>query len=427
MAAEAAAQNRAADYTGCPLWLETAAPGHNFPALQEEIRVDLLVVGGGFTGLLAARRAVELGRTVALVEAHRIGWGASGRMTGQCVPTAPGLPQAAGERERRLCAAVAASATRLREIVENHDLRCDFLQRGAITAAAAAATLARLEDAARAWQPFSRDVAFLDARQLRDHLYTDRYSGGIYFRAAATVNPLAFCRELARVIAGGGGQVFENSPAWRLDPMDGGWRVAAGSGAVKAARVLLASHGRSTLERQAELTEFPLAMVASAPLTHGGGEVCRDGMAINDADRQDLFGVGFDAAGRLVYSVLPRFGRPASPATAAALYQRLLLRVFPQLAGKLDWTHVWYAREPLHKTFRAHLYQYGPGIFGLCGYTGYGLSQALVLADNVADYLLDGNAGALLLPISPPGKGRSVLRDLTLAATAPLLARRAYR
>jgi glycine/D-amino acid oxidase-like deaminating enzyme len=303
---------------------------------------------------------------------------------------------------------------------------------GAITVTASPASADRLAALAQAWRDLGASADWVGADHVRRYVFSERYCGGILFRDAAMLNPVAFCRGLAQVLMRRGVLVHEGAPVEAVVRDADYWRVATRRGDVRARAVLLATNGWSVIDARlarAPLTTLPLAMVATAPLPDRGREVAKDAMAVSDADKRDLFGVGFDPDGRLVYSVLPRFGRPSAAERAATDYQRKLFETFPQLRGRLDWTHVWYASEPIHRDYQPRLYRIDArGLYSLCGYSGYGLSQAIVLAPFAVDVIFDRTAEADLVPIADPPHRRTnpMLRNLVLRMSLPALARSIY-
>jgi glycine/D-amino acid oxidase-like deaminating enzyme len=187
------------------------------PALCQYLPVDVCVVGAGYFGLHTALELARAGKRVAVLEASRIGWGASGRNGGQLNPGfACGMPRlqaALGlERARYLFGASRTALREIRELVAHYAIDCDLAD-GHLEVAVLARRVADLQhwidECARRWD--YPGLRFIDKTELPRYLRSERYQAGVFDAQAAHFHPLKFALGLARVAESHGAQIFERS------------------------------------------------------------------------------------------------------------------------------------------------------------------------------------------------------------------------
>jgi glycine/D-amino acid oxidase-like deaminating enzyme len=182
------------------LWSATAAePMVEAPQLAGEIRADVAVVGGGYTGISAALSLAEAGARVVVLEAQTVGYGASGRNGGQVIPGLKLDPSEMiakwGEKRGRLLAeAVGKSANVVYSRIAKHNIQCSPVRAGWIQAAHSARALERVTQRARDWIGFGAPVEMLSREDVAARIGTREYVGGWLDRRAGTLQPLAYVR-----------------------------------------------------------------------------------------------------------------------------------------------------------------------------------------------------------------------------------------
>ena len=185
----------------------TAAPLPPFEPLRGETRADVCIIGGGFTGLSAALHLAEAGYDVALVEAHRVGFGASGRNGGQ-LGTGQRLDQQALERlvgaddALKLWHQGEAAKDLVKSLISKHKIEC-HLRPGIAHACFSGREMQEEHDYSRHLQDrYGYDqIEPLDAAAFRDLVPSPRYHGGTLDMGAAHLHPLAYAFGLARAAA----------------------------------------------------------------------------------------------------------------------------------------------------------------------------------------------------------------------------------
>lgn len=270
----------------------TVEPELPRPALQGEGEVAYAIVGGGYAGLGAALRLAGAGESVALLEACRLGWGASGRNGGQAHigwnKDQLWLEQTFGLGFARQMWQVAMDARgHLDSLLALDPDRCDF-RPGVLHAN----HRARLDEGTRDHAHYMADfyqhpIRYVPPDELRTMLGAQGYSGGLYDPQGGHLHPLKLALAIARAAEGAGAQLYENSPAVSIRPEGDGWRVETPQGALRARRLLLATGGYGRgLARRVDGHVLPLGnyIAATRPLAEDvARSLIADGIAVSDS------------------------------------------------------------------------------------------------------------------------------------------------
>jgi gamma-glutamylputrescine oxidase len=355
----------------------TANPWTPCPPLAGDHRADLVVVGGGCTGLSTALHAARRGLRVVALEGGRVGWGASGRNGGQMIP---GLRKGAAELTRSLGAERARALLELafeaRDLVVgligDYAIACDLKTTGHLLGAAKAADVKWMEAEAECLATVVGypHMALLSAAQAREEVATP-YHGALLDRRGGHLHPLNYTLGLGHAAVSAGVTIRERSPAVRLARTAAGVRVETAAGAVEAAHAVLA--GDALLEgfsRRVNTRIMPVAnyVAATAPLADPAALIAHD-VAVSDSK----FVVNYyrlSADGRLIFGGGERY-TPAPPADMARFVRGHMEAVFPQLRGApID--HAWGGLVSLTMSRLPHVGREGPVLFAH-GYSGLGV------------------------------------------------------
>jgi gamma-glutamylputrescine oxidase len=373
----------------------TAHPQPDCPALKGRREADVCVVGGGFTGVQAALELAERGFSVVLLEARRIGWGASGRNGGQiCSGLSADMSKVEKwvglDDARKIFAATEEGKAIIRERVIKHAIDCD-LAWGYFHAAERAREMAEVE----AWHDHWREtygVTTLSvargAAEARRHVASDRYIGGLFDAGAGHLHPLNYCLGLARAAALAGVEILEGSAVTAVAP---GVRplVKTAEGEVSAAFVVLGCNAYlEGLEPALRAKIMPVGTYIGATEVLGenrAGALIPGNAAIADlkfvldyfrrsADHRLLFG------GRVSYTT-------REPADLKAAMRASMLRVFPEL-GDVAMDYAWGGFVAITMERTPHLGRIGSNIYFAQGYSGSGVTlcgmAARILAEAIA-------------------------------------------
>ncbi|MGF1628912.1 MAG: NAD(P)/FAD-dependent oxidoreductase [Kiloniellaceae bacterium] len=321
-------------------YLATAKGLLSTTALQGDRRCDVCVVGGGYTGVATALHLAERGYKVVLLEAHRIGWGASGRNGGQLSGGQRLDPEAmtqllGAEQARRLWDLGEEAKRLVKQRIIDHAIDCD-LRAGIIHAGIKPGHAAALQDHARF---LKEDYGYqhirpLSREALRALVASDRYHGGFFDADGGHLHPLNYVLGLARAAREAGAALHEMTPAMALTRRDGKPVVTTPAGSVRADHLVLACNAHlGSLEPRIASTIMPINnfIVATEPL---GAERARSLIANAAAVADSKFVIDYyrlSADGRLLFGGGESY-RLRYPRDIAGIVRRCMLRVFPQLA-----------------------------------------------------------------------------------------------
>ena len=396
-----------------------------FPALAGETRADVAIVGGGYTGLSAALHLAEAGIDAVVVEANRVGWGASGRNGGQLHTgqrrDQDWLEERLGRDDAYALWRLAEEAKALvKDLIARHRIDCDWRD-GLIETVHKPRLVAEeraYADRLRADYGYTA-VDWLDRDALAAAIGTDAYFGGRRDMGAGHLDPLKFARGLARAAAAAGARVFEGSAAARILQTSGGHRIETARGAVTAETVILAGNGYlDGIDAEVEARVMPIAnyILATAPIGAGrAGGLIPGGEAVSDS-RFVVYYFRPTADGRLVFGGGETYTRKP-PQDVAAFVRRHLARIYPRLAD-VAITHAWGGTLAITLSRLPFIRRVRPGVYAAAGYSGQGVALA-PFAGKVLAEAIGGDPGRLdrfaALP-APAFPGGRLLRYPALVA-----------
>ena len=405
------------------LWSQTATDLSTWPPLTEAISVDVVVIGGGFTGVSAAYHLALEGASVALLEARTIGFGGSGRNFGLVnagLWTPPDEVEDALGKDTgaRLNAALAEGPSLVFDLIEHCQIRCEAVRKGTLHCAHARSGLRDLER--RFAQQASRGapVKRLDKDETRRRTGSPAYLGALWDGRAGTIQPLAYVQGLARAAAAQGAQLFEASAVLDLQETGGTWTATTEHGSVTAGRLIQATNAYGTAATtENQIIPMHYFQVATAPLPLeirqtilGGGEGCWDTATIMSSFR-------LDAAGRLIFGALGNldgFGGAAHRAWA----RRKVDQLFPQ-ARDIPFQQSWTGRIAMTGSHLPRVERRGRGGISIFGYSGRGIAPGTVFGRAAARWAL-GKEDMLLPVEAPRAEPRSTAKSLFYEAGATL-------
>ena len=235
------------------LWAATADDEPIFPRLEGHTQADVVIVGGGYTGLSAAYHIAESGRAPIVLEANRIGWGASGRNGGVVSPkfriSFPALAATHGrEVARRMYDLAYESVDCVEELVETLKIEsAGFNRCGHITAAHTPRALAELAITGSWIEAEYGKSVMLSADEVRQEIGSRAFFGGLLTAKAGGIHPLNFARGLARGLQAKGAPVCVDTPALKIERDVQGVVVETPRGRVTARQLILATNAYSDI------------------------------------------------------------------------------------------------------------------------------------------------------------------------------------
>ncbi len=258
------------------LWLDTYGPYSPEPALQGADRVDVAIIGGGFTGLSTAYelKRHDPGLSVAVLEAKTVGYGASGR-NGSFAMTVVGLgfgvtAMLRGKRFLKEAHAYMEQAVdTLDAFIQEERLDCDRLRPGFLRVATTPGYIKRLQHDVRLMQSLGFEgIEWIGPRETREMVNSDRYLGAMWEPRLVLVNPAKLVREEKRLACSLGVKVYENTPVLEITTRPV-FRLRTPQGTVEAEKLVFATNAYSHLFSSIKRKQIPAFtyMIATEPLT----------------------------------------------------------------------------------------------------------------------------------------------------------------
>ena len=357
----------------------TAHPAPERPALPSDQRPQVCIVGAGFSGLATALHLLERGFDVTVLEAARVGWGASGRNGGQLVNgysrDLDVIEKRYGEQAARDLGAMAfEGAAIIRELVARYDIACG-LRDGGVFAAMTRRQLAELEEKRASWEAFGHgQLEMLDAETMRNHVATDLYVGGLYDGRGGHLHPLNLCLGEAAAIERLGGTIHEQTPVTWVESGSPAV-VHTPRGTVRADWVVLCGNaylGDTEPRLRDRVMPVSTQVITTEPISSERlerllpAQTCvEDCNYILDyyrptEDNRILFGGGTIYGG-------------TEPADIIGKLRPNLARTFPELADcRID--YAWSGNFALTLTRIPHMGRLNEGIYFTHGYSGHGVT-----------------------------------------------------
>jgi gamma-glutamylputrescine oxidase len=362
----------------------------DYPALQGELRADVCVIGGGYTGLSSAIHLAERGYTVALLEAERIGWGASGRNGGQCSvgqrKAQDDLEELYGKEEaRRLWDLGVEAVAVVRDLITRFGIDCD-LKRGCLQTALKHSDAAWYRHYAEHMQSeYGFHMRYLEGEELEHLSGTDVFCGGLVEYASAHLHPLNFALGLADAASRLGVQIFENSRVGNYDRARP-TRVTTGQGSVTADYVVLGCNGYlERLEPRVAGKIMPLNnfIIATEPLS----EERQRSINPEDVCAYDAkFVVNFwklTGDGRMLFGGGENYTR-RFPSDIKSFVRKRMLPFYPQLAdARIDYG--WGGTLAVTMNRMPSFGRLDPDVFYALGFSGHGVQMATLAGKLIAE------------------------------------------
>jgi glycine/D-amino acid oxidase-like deaminating enzyme len=382
------------------LWYATAAAAPATTPLAGDARADVVVVGGGYTGLSCALHLAEGGAKVVVLEAGEIGEGASGRNNGQVIPTLSRAEPA--ELDEGLAHLVRDSASFTFDLIRRHDMQCEAVQNGWVQPAHTPGRLRLTERRAREWGLLGAPAEMLDRDGIERITGSRYWYGGWTNKTGGKLNPLAYCRELARCAIAAGAAVHTDSRVQRLERTGLRWRVTCERGSVTAERVVIATHATTRgLWPGLAQSVFPVRsyQMATVPIAQNlRKDVLPFDHACSDT-RGDLHFFRWDAHGRLVTGGALALAWNWEARQRERIGRRVSA-VFPRIGVPL-FDYLWYGHVGITLDRKPHFHELGPGVLSWVGCNGRGVGLATSVGAQFARACLGTPLAELPLRITP--------------------------
>ena len=266
-----------------PYWQDTI----DFPQLDATrplpTKADVAIVGGGYTGLAAARELAKRGASVVVLEQHNFGWGASSRNGGMVLT---GTKLSAGALLKRYSKQVAQdlwcgsmdAIAYIEKLVQDEAIACDFVRTGHLELAWKPSHYAGYQHEAELLnKEFQHPVALIPPKDLPNEIGSSSYHGGLLDKASAGVNPAQYAAGLMRAAMKAGAVLLDRTQVTGITRRDAPWRVSTNRGALEAKDVLIATNGytsAATPELQRKIVPVGSYIIATEPIPEDLARAC---------------------------------------------------------------------------------------------------------------------------------------------------------
>jgi len=368
----------------------TANSSTQYPELQGEHHHDVVVVGGGFTGVSAMLHLVERGYDVALVEANRIGWGASGRNGGQLID---GMVES--HRIRKRLGEDAAKITYqmgvdCRQIVvdriEKYSIDCD-LKFGYAELALRDADVADL----KSWHSekikanYPHEMRFVEQDEIESIVGSDSYLAGLVNMGNGHLHPLNLCTGEAAAAVMLGATIYEQSPVTKIQHGQSP-RVETASGMIHAKKVLMAGNaylGRIEPKLLGKVISAGSYVMATEPLPPGLCEelLPQDMACVDTRAALDYFRLSAD--GRMLWGGMCNYSGRVPKSISGSL-RPSMLKIFPQLKdARIDYE--WGGNMAISLNRVPQFGRIEDNTYYVQGYSGHGVAPSHIAGKVLAD------------------------------------------
>lgn len=366
-----------------PFWTDHYPRPDDLPTSPLPLEVDVAIVGGGYTGLNAARVLAKSGASVTVLERYTVGWGASSRNGGMATT---GLKQSIQTIFKRYgkekgCFFWQSSLDAIDligEIVADEGLDCDFLRKGHVALAYKPSHFRAMKKKV-AWfkKELNYKIYLVSPSELRAEIGTAAYHGGLVDEWSGSLHPAKYVFELARAVARHGAYLCENAPVIRIDKQPAGFHVYTNQGMVKAKEVLVATNGYTgMLVPELKPRIFPVGsyVIVTEPLSPVLQQKLSPKERVFYDSKYFLNYFRLTPDGRMLFGGRNNLSTGLDLVDSARRLRKRMLEVFPDLRN-VSLTHSWTGRLGLTFDLMPHIGRID-GIHYALGYGGHGVSIA---------------------------------------------------
>lgn len=376
--------------------------------LEGDHSTNVAIIGGGYTGLSAALHLAQAGRECILLEAEDVGYGGAGRNVGLVNAglwlTPEDLLQAAGPAYgEKLLNVLSASPDLVYRLIEEHAIECEALRNGTLHCADSENGYRDLQQREAQWRERGAPVELLDRDAAVARTGSSSFVGALLDHRAGTIQPLSYAYGLATAASRRGARLFARSPVTGHRRTGAGYELTTPTGTVSANSVIVAVHaypGFAFESIATSMIRMNYFQFATPPLPDAVLEtVLPERQGAWDTNLI-LSSYRLDAAGRLIVGSVGTVDNLAY-GLHEAWTKRTIQSTFPQV-GEVALEHGWHGAFAMNSDHVPRLHMLDENMVMVTSFNGRGIGPGTVFGKLLAEFVVDGNAGKLPLPISQP-------------------------
>jgi len=382
------------------LWSGSQPPKN--PPLNEDIDVDVAIIGGGYTGLSAAYYLSQRfpGKEIALFDARGVGHGASGRNGGMVLPQTPNeymVFYSDLQTHKRIYDVTVKNMDDLAHLIQGQNIDCDFTRNGALLVIAKESQVEQYRQYATQAQSLGMPIEYWDRNRTQAEIGTQVYFSSLFDPNAGEVHPMKLVHALKKAAEAAGARVYEDSPVYELEEGET-VRLSVGEAnhKVMAKAVVLATNGYTSklgfFKNSVLPIHTPMAVTPPLPESTFSEIGWNNKIAYSDTynllyhlsrttDNRILIGSGY-----VNYFFNNGIVNKDDPNVLKAHLYKELVRIYPRLSG-IDFEYVWTGILGFSVDFSQSVGVMGAHkniYYGLC-YVGHGINLSTLFGKIIAD------------------------------------------
>lgn len=392
------------------IWDITAAETEPDQNSAVEGVVDVAIVGGGFTGLSTALHCAEKGLSCHVLEANHIGFGGSGRNVG-LVNAAAWLPPQdvrktlGDDYGNRFINRFSRAPEYVFSLIEKHQIQCNATRTGTIHAADGPAGFADLQSRKAEWDRLGEPVDLLSRDEAAAHIGSTAFYGALLDHRAGTINPMGYCRGLARAARAAGALISTGATVKTLTQKAGHWQVITNKGALMARYVVLGTNAYTDElwpGLKHSFTKIHYFQLATSPLGDRIKHILPQRQGLWDTGKI-MFSLRRDHADRLLIGSMGNVMGNRHGGVSYRWAQKQLHRLFPDL-GPVDFDEAWHGQIAMTPDHLPHIHKLADNLYTPIGYNGRGITTGTVFGQALAGLLTGEGVKTLPIPVSEMSK-----------------------
>jgi len=371
-----------------------------------EGEVDLAIIGGGYTGLSTALHCAEKGLSCHVFEAKDIGFGGSGRNVG-LVNAGVWLPpqgvyKILGEIQgKHFLTQFSRAPEYVFSLIEKYQIQCEVARTGTIHAAHSLKGYSNLKLRKEEWDRLGEPVDLLSREEMASYSGSPAFCGGLLDHRAGTINPMAYCRGLARAARAAGASISCQTPVSKLERNASRWRVITPNGEIMARNVVIGTNAHTDelwpgLRRS--IATLPYFQIATLPLGNRIKTILPKRQGLWDTGKI-MFSLRRDISDRLIIGSMGDLLGSSRSGVSCQWARKQLCRLFPGL-GPVEFEQAWQGQIAMTSDHLPHVHKLSENLYSAIGYNGRGITTGTIFGKALAGLLTGEGAETLPIPTS---------------------------